>query len=103
MSIRFDERMTETPGFIVYVLKELAWHNINVVEVVSTYTELIIVLEEKDLLKSYKVINDLLFGEKVVGVINPISFLPTSLYLGPINTNLLLSLWQFFLIYQLFL
>lgn len=53
LSVKFDEKMFQTPGFMVYVLKELAWHGISVVEIVSTYTELIIVLKNGDLMKAY--------------------------------------------------
>jgi aspartokinase len=61
LSIRFDEKMFETTGFIVYVLKELAWNNINVIEVVSTYTELIIIVKNNDLLKAHDIVHRLLF------------------------------------------
>lgn len=61
LSIRFDEKMFHTPGFIVYVLKELTWNNINLIEVVSTYTELIIIVKNEDLLKAYKILQKLLF------------------------------------------
>jgi len=60
LSIKFDEKMFQAPGFIVYVLKELAWNNIGIVEIVSTYTELIIILKEGDLLNAYKIVRDML-------------------------------------------
>jgi len=61
LSIKFDEKMFQTPGFIVYILKELAWNNIGIVEIVSTYTELIIILKENDLMNAYKIVQGLLF------------------------------------------
>jgi len=61
LSIKFDEKMFQTPGFIVYVLKELAWNNIGIVEIVSTYTELIIIVKENDLMNAYKIVQGLLF------------------------------------------
>lgn len=60
LSIKFDEKMFQAPGFIVYVLKELAWNNIGIVEIVSTYTELIIIVKEGDLLNAYKIVRDML-------------------------------------------
>jgi len=60
LSIKFDEKMFQAPGFIVYVLKELAWNNIGIVEIVSTYTELIIIVKEGDLLTAYKIVRDML-------------------------------------------
>ncbi|MGB9719182.1 MAG: hypothetical protein ACPL06_01140 [Candidatus Anstonellales archaeon] len=59
ISIRFSEETLFSPGFIAYVLKELAWHGVNVVEVVSTYTELSIVLKEEDVAKAYNVVKSL--------------------------------------------
>jgi len=61
LSIKFDEKMVETPGFIVYVLKELSWNNINIIEIVSTYTELIIVIKKEELMKAYGIVQKLLF------------------------------------------
>jgi len=61
LSIKFDEKMFQTPGFIVYVLKELAWNNIGIVEIVSTYTELIVIVKKDDLLNAYKIVQGLLF------------------------------------------
>jgi hypothetical protein len=43
------------------VLKELAWNNIGIVEIVSTYTELIIIVKEDDLMNAYKIVQGLLF------------------------------------------
>lgn len=61
LSVRFDEQMFEAPGFIVYVLKELTWNNINIIEIVSTYTELIIIVKNEDLMKAYNIVQKLLF------------------------------------------
>jgi len=59
ISIRFSEETLSTPGFIAYVLKELAWYGVNIVEVVSTYTELSVVLKEEDVAKAYNVVKSL--------------------------------------------
>ncbi|MEM4336180.1 MAG: ACT domain-containing protein [Candidatus Anstonellales archaeon] len=59
ISLRFSEETLSSPGFVAYVLKELAWHGINVVEVVSTYTELSVILKEEDVGKAYNVIKSL--------------------------------------------
>jgi aspartokinase len=61
LSIKFDERMFRAPGFLVYVLKELAWNNINIVEIVSTYTELIVIIKKDDLMNAYAIAQGLLF------------------------------------------
>jgi hypothetical protein len=61
LSIRFDHKMFEAAGFIVYVLKDLTWNNINIIEIVSTYTELIIIVKNEDLLKAHNILQKLLF------------------------------------------
>ncbi|MDD5172239.1 MAG: ACT domain-containing protein [Candidatus ainarchaeum sp.] len=61
ISISFCKEMFETPGFMVYVLKELSWNGINVVEVFSTYTEMSIVVGRKDLTKAYEILAKSLF------------------------------------------
>jgi len=48
LSVRFDESYLKTPGFIYLVLQQLYFQNINVVELTSTATELIIFLAEDD-------------------------------------------------------
>lgn len=62
LSITFGKEMLETPGFLVYVLKELAWNGINVVEIISTYTELNIIVESEALTKAYKILERVLFS-----------------------------------------
>jgi aspartokinase len=62
ISIAFCREMAETPGFTVYVLKELAWNGINLVEVLTTYTELNIIIESKVLTKTYKILEGVLFA-----------------------------------------
>jgi hypothetical protein len=44
--IRLPAATVTTPGVYYAILKQLAWYNINVVDVVSTYTEFTIVLED---------------------------------------------------------
>jgi len=61
LSISFEKDMFETPGFLVYVLKELAWNGINVIEIISTYTELNIMIKGEDLTKAYKILEGILF------------------------------------------
>src|SRR3989338_2192302 len=63
LSILFDEKRADTPGLIALILKELAWREINVVEVVSTYTELGIIVREDDIVDAYKAVREL-FREK---------------------------------------
>ena len=61
ISIGFSKEMFETPGFIVYVLKEVSWNNINIIEVISTYTELALIIKEEEVTKAYKILRKVLF------------------------------------------
>lgn len=54
--LRFGEDVLYQPGFFDRVLRELAWENINIYEVVSTLTELIVVLKEDEAAKAYDVL-----------------------------------------------
>ncbi len=53
ITIRLKEETTHTPGVYYSILKLLAWENINIVEVISTYTELTIILERKDIDRAF--------------------------------------------------
>ena len=61
ISISFGQKMFETPGFIVYILKEISWNNINIIEIISTYTELALIVKEDDVMKAYKILRKILF------------------------------------------
>lgn len=61
ISIAFTKEMFETPGFLVYVLKEVSWNNINIIEIISTYTELALIIKEDDVMKAYKILRKVLF------------------------------------------
>jgi len=45
--IRFPREAVTTPGIHYPILTQLAWRNINVIELISTYTELTIILDRK--------------------------------------------------------
>jgi hypothetical protein len=45
-----------TPGIFYAILKILAWENINVIEVVSTYTEFTIVLDRKHIDQAFSIL-----------------------------------------------
>jgi len=56
ISINLPEETVTTPGIHYAILKQLAWNRINVVEVVSTYTEFTIVLASKDIDKAFSIL-----------------------------------------------
>jgi len=56
--LKFGEEILYQPGFFDRVLRELSWENINVYEIVSTLTELIIVLKDEDAPRAYRTIRE---------------------------------------------
>ena len=50
---------THTPGVIFNAVRKLAWNNINIYEIISTMTELTFILNKKDSMKAYDVLNEL--------------------------------------------
>ena len=48
-----------TPGIIFNAVRKLAWENINIFEIVSTMTELTFILNKKDSMKAYNVLQEM--------------------------------------------
>lgn len=64
ITLRLSTRSADTPGIYYTVLKHLAWNNINVVEVVATYTEFTIILQNNQLDTSFSALVRLLSRKK---------------------------------------
>lgn len=47
------------PGIIAFALDTLAWMGVNIVEVVSTFDELTVIIEKESVVKAFEVINNL--------------------------------------------
>ena len=56
ITIRLPKEIVETPGVYYKILKRLAWENINIIEVISTYTEITIVFRTQDIDKAFSVL-----------------------------------------------
>ncbi len=56
ITIRLTGEMVYLPGVHYNILKQLAWHNINIIEVVSTYTEFNIILQKKEVDTSFSIL-----------------------------------------------
>ncbi len=56
VGIHHTAKVVDTPGVYYAILKQLMWGNINVVELVSTYTELILVLETQDVDRAFTIL-----------------------------------------------
>lgn len=59
LTIRFPARYLHTPNTIFTLLRPLALNRINIVEVVSTYTELSVVVAEQDLQSAFAIFSNL--------------------------------------------
>lgn len=58
ITIRLPGKTVLTPGVYYSILKILAWEGINVVEVVSTFSEFTIILEDKEVSRAFSLFKD---------------------------------------------
>ncbi len=59
-SLRFDESYLQVPNTIYSLIRPLALKQINLIEVVSTYSELTFILERKEMERAFEIFNNLL-------------------------------------------
>lgn len=59
LSLRYPQEFFETPGVIFQVIRNLAWENINIYEAISTHTEFTLVVNKKDSVRAYKMLQNL--------------------------------------------
>jgi hypothetical protein len=59
LSIKFPPALVETPGFFSLITRQLSWHGINIIEMVSTLTELTIIIEDKNITRAYGSLQEL--------------------------------------------
>jgi len=64
LTLTYSKDFLYTPGVIFNVVRNIAWENINIYEIVSTNTELTFILNKKDGVKGYKVLEKLV--EKII-------------------------------------
>ncbi len=53
LTIRIPIEATKIPGVLYSILKILAWENINLIEFISTFTELTLIMDSKDIDKAF--------------------------------------------------
>jgi aspartokinase len=61
IAVRCPEEIEDTPGVVAHLASLLAFHGINVVEMVSCYTDIIFIVEDKDTVRAYEIL------QKVMG------------------------------------
>jgi aspartokinase len=59
LTLTFSSDFLHTPGVIYNIVRAFAWENINIFEIVSTYTELTFILNKEDSIQGYKVLEQL--------------------------------------------
>lgn len=56
ISIKLPKEVVYIPGVYYQVLKKLSWEDINIIEVLSTFTELTIIVESKNVDKAFSIL-----------------------------------------------
>lgn len=64
ITLRFPKDYLYEPGFIYIITRNLAWHGINIIELVSTLSELVLVIKNEDITRAYAVLQDLFTQKK---------------------------------------
>lgn len=59
ITLILPKESVQTPGVYYNILKTLAWEGINLIEVISNYTELTLILEESQVDKAFSVLKNL--------------------------------------------
>ena len=60
LTMTFSKDFLYTPGVIFHIIRNIAWENINIFEIVSTNTELTFIIHKKDAMKGYKSLEKLI-------------------------------------------
>jgi len=60
LTMTFSKEFLYTPGVIFNIIRNVAWDNINIFEIVSTNTELTFIIHKKDAMKGYKALEKLI-------------------------------------------
>jgi aspartokinase len=68
ISMNFSKEFLYTPGILARVTRELVWENINIFENISTMTELIFIISNKDAVRAYKCLQALIEETEKRGV-----------------------------------
>ena len=64
LSLRFNPEFLHTPGVISNVVRKFAWENINILELVTTSTEMTFIIHKKDVMRAYNLLQDLIDKNK---------------------------------------
>jgi aspartokinase len=59
LTLTYSKDFFSTPGVIFNVVRNIAWENINIYEIVSTNTELTVIIHKKDAVRGYEALEKL--------------------------------------------
>ncbi len=62
LSLNFSEKFLYTPGVISTVVRNLTWEDINIYELISTFSEMTFIIAEKDATKGYDALQRIVKG-----------------------------------------
>lgn len=60
ISLKYSDIFIRKPGFIFALTRELAWKNINIIELASTMTEIIFILSKDDSVSAYRALQEII-------------------------------------------
>ncbi len=60
LTVRIPDDALETPGYFYTLTKAFAWESINIIEIVSTLTEMTFALNDRDIPRAYKLVKGVL-------------------------------------------
>lgn len=60
LTMTFSKDFLYTPGVIFNIIRNIAWDNVNIFEIVSTNTELTFIIHKRDAIKGYKALEKLI-------------------------------------------
>ena len=60
LTLSLTDEFLYTPGILSLAKRKLAWESINIFENISTMTELIFIIAEKDVVRAYNAFQELL-------------------------------------------
>ena len=64
LTVRFNDKYIKIPNVVFVFVRRLALKRINIVEIVSTYTELTFIIDKKDLEEAFLVLNSFFRGHE---------------------------------------
>ena len=60
LTMTFSKEFLYTPGVVFNIIRNIAWENINIFEIISTNTELTFIIHKRDAIRAYKTLEKLI-------------------------------------------